>query len=101
MLDFSNGAAYVDEQFVPISEAKISIIDWGFLHSDATYDVAHVWKGNFFRLDDHIDRFLSGIDKLHMSIPHNRDELRSILIDCVRASGLPPMKCLSPVPLEV
>ena len=88
MLDFSNGAAYVDEQFVPIAEAKISILDWGFLHSDATYDVAHVWKGKFFRLDDHMDRFFSGIDKLHMSIPHNRDELRSILIDCVRASGL-------------
>ena len=88
MLDFSNGAAYVDEQFVPIADAKISILDQGFLHSDATYDVVHVWKGKFFRLDDHIDRFLLGIDKLHMSIPHNRGELRSILIDCVRASGL-------------
>jgi len=88
MPDFSNGAAYVDEQFVPLAEAKISILDWGFLHSDATYDVVHVWKGKFFRLDDHMDRFLSGIDRLHMSIPHNRDGLRSILIDCVKASGL-------------
>ncbi len=88
MLDFSNGAAYVDEEFVPIAEAKISILDWGFLHSDATYDVVHVWKGRFFRLDDHMDRFFSGIDKLHMSIPHNRDDLRSILIECVKASGL-------------
>jgi len=88
MLDFSNGAAYIDEQFVPIAEAKISILDWGFLHSDATYDVAHVWKGKFFRLDDHLDRFLSGIDKLHMSIPYNRNDLRSILVDCVRTSGL-------------
>ena len=57
MSDFSNGAAYVDDQLVPIGEAKISILDWGLLHSDATYDVAHVWKGKFFRLDDHIDRF--------------------------------------------
>jgi len=88
MSDFSNGAAYVDEQLVPITEAKISILDWGFLHSDATYDVVHVWKGKFFRLDDHMHRFLAGIDKLHMSIPHNADELRTILIDCVTASGL-------------
>ena len=88
MTDFSNGVAYVDEQFVPIAEAKISILDWGFLHSDATYDVAHVWKGKFFRLDDHIDRFLSGIDKLHMAIRHKRGDLRSILIDSVKASGL-------------
>ncbi len=41
------GCAYVNGQFVPPSEAKISIFDWGFLHSDATYDVAHVWQGNF------------------------------------------------------
>ncbi len=88
MTDFSNGVAYVDEQFVPIAEAKISIFDWGFLHSDATYDVVHVWKGKFFRLDDHIDRFLSGIDKLHMSIRRKRSELRSILIDSVKTSGL-------------
>jgi branched-chain amino acid aminotransferase len=88
MRDFSNGAAWIDDQFVPIAEAKISILDWGFLHSDATYDVAHVWKGKFFRLDDHIDRFLSGIDKLHMSIPYNRGELRALLIDCVKTSGL-------------
>jgi branched-chain amino acid aminotransferase len=88
MLDFSHGAAYVDGQLVPIAEAKISLLDWGFLHSDATYDVAHVWKGKFFRLDDHIERFLSGMDKLRMSIPHNRGDLRSILVDCVRVSGL-------------
>jgi branched-chain amino acid aminotransferase len=86
--DFSKGAAYVDGQLVPISEAKISLLDWGFLHSDATYDVAHVWKGKFFRLDDHIERFFSSMEKLHMSIPHSRSDLQMTLVDCVRASGL-------------
>ncbi len=81
-------AAYVDGKFVPIAEAKISLFDWGFLHSDATYDVAHVWKGQFFRVDDHIERFLSGMDQLRMSIPHSRGDLHAILVDCVRASGL-------------
>ena len=88
MPDFSHGAAYVDGQLVPIAEAKISLLDWGFLHSDATYDVAHVWKGKFFRLDDHLERFLSGMGKLRMSIPHSRGDLRSILIEYVRMCGL-------------
>lgn len=88
MPDYSNGAAYIDEQIVPISEAKISLLDWGFLHSDATYDVVHVWNGKFFRLNDHLDRFYSGMGKLHMSIPHERAELKKILSDCVEASGL-------------
>jgi branched-chain amino acid aminotransferase len=36
------GCAFVDGKFVAPEDAKISIFDWGFLHSDATYDVAHV-----------------------------------------------------------
>jgi len=46
------GCAYVNGHYVAPEDAKISIFDWGFLHSDATYDVAHVWQGRFFRLDD-------------------------------------------------
>lgn len=88
MTDFSKGAAYIDGGIVPIYEAKISILDWGFLHSDATYDVVHVWEGKFFRLDDHLDRFFSGMEKLRMSIPYTRDELHSVLSNCVKASGL-------------
>jgi branched-chain amino acid aminotransferase len=88
MTDFSKGAAYVDGKMVPIAEAKISLLDWGFLHSDATYDVAGVLQGKFFRLDDHIERFFASMEKLQMSIPHSRADLRAILIDCVRASGL-------------
>ena len=88
MADFSEGVAYVGGRKVPIAEAKISLLDWGFLHSDATYDVAGVLKGKFFRLDDHIERFFMSMEKLHMSIPHSRSEVRAILLDCVRASGL-------------
>ncbi|MFT5225847.1 MAG: branched-chain amino acid aminotransferase [Polaribacter sp.] len=88
MSDYSKGAAFIDKQIVPISEAKISLLDWGFLHSDATYDVAHVWQGKFFRLDDHIDRFYAGMKKLHLSIPYQPEEVKTILIDCVKATGL-------------
>ena len=85
---FTGGAAYIDDQFVPISEARIPILDWGFLHSDATYDVVHVWQGSFFRLNDHLERFLRGIERLHMRVPCNRDRLRDILFECVRLSEL-------------
>ena len=88
MADFSKGAAYVDGRMVPVAEAKISLFDWGFLHSDATYDVAGVLKGRFFRIDDHIERFFASMEKLRMSISHSRSDVRAVLIDCVRASGL-------------
>lgn len=85
---YTQGSAHVNGTVVPISEAKISLLDWGFLHSDATYDVAHVWQGSFFRLDDHIERFHAGMEKLRLSIPYSRDQLRSILNECVAATGL-------------
>ncbi len=85
---FPDGTAYVDGQFVPISEARVPILDYGFLRSDATYDVVHVWQGRFFRLDDHLDRFLGGVARLHMRVPYGRDKIRDILGECVRLSEL-------------
>jgi len=82
------GVAYLKEQFVPISEAKISVLDWGFLHSDATYDVVHVWRSRFFRLNAHLDRFWRSAGKLHLTIPVSRAELAEILAECVERSGL-------------
>ncbi len=82
------GCAYVNGQFVAPSEAKISIFDWGFLHSDATYDVAHVWQGKFFRLNDHLDRFFNSMNLLHLDCGKTKEEVRSIVHECVRRSGL-------------
>ena len=60
---------------MPASEAKISIFDTGFGHSDLTYTVAHVWHGNIFRLDDHVDRLLDGARKLRLQSPLTAAEL--------------------------
>jgi branched-chain amino acid aminotransferase len=49
-----DGIAFVEGSYVPIAEARVPMLDWGFLHSDATYDVVHVWRGSFFRLQDHL-----------------------------------------------
>ena len=80
---YADGAAFVERRFVPVAEARIRILDWGLLRSDATYDVAQVWRGSFFRLEDHLDRFERGMEKLHMSLPYGRDEIRDVLMECV------------------
>lgn len=85
---YEAGVAFIEDEFVPVAEARIPITDWGFLHADATYDVAHVWRGAFFRLEDHLDRFERGMAKLHMSLPYGRDEMGEVLFECVRLSGL-------------
>jgi len=85
---FADGAAFIDGDYVPIGEARIPITDYGFLHSDVTYDVVAVWGGGFFRLPDHLDRFFRGIEKLHMASPYDREEMTAILAECVSRAGL-------------
>ncbi len=85
--NYPPGVAYMDGQYLPIREAKLSVLDYGFLHSDATYDVVHVWKGAFFRLEDHLDRFFRGMTNLRMSIQHDKAQVAEILHNCVALSG--------------
>jgi branched-chain amino acid aminotransferase len=85
---FPKGAAWMNGKFIQISEARIPVLDWGFLRSDATYDVVHVWKGRFFRLDKHIDRFFQSTEKLRMPCTVSRIDLKKILAGCVERSGL-------------
>ena len=86
--EFEGGSVFIDGDWKPLSEAKISLFDWGFTRSDATYDVASVWHGAFFRLEDHLDRFFASMAKLRFAIPYSRDDVRRIVHGCVRAGGL-------------
>ena len=87
-MDFSAGAAWMNGQVMPISEAKISVFDWGLTRSDITYDVVHVWEGAFFRLDDYLDRFEVSMKKLRFDVGMDRSTIRSALIELVATSGL-------------
>jgi branched-chain amino acid aminotransferase len=85
---FADGCAFIDEEYFPIAEARIPIIDTGFVRSDVTYDVVAVWDGKFFRLKDHLDRFEKGWNRLRMKPNLSKDEIREILFECVRRSGI-------------
>lgn len=86
--DFSAGAAWIDGDIVPIADARIPILDWGFTRSDATYDVVHTWEGQFFRLDDHMARFWRGVGRLRYQLPVDDEQVRAILQQLVETSGL-------------
>ncbi len=85
---WSQGAAFVDGRFCAIEDATISVLDLGVTRSDGTYDVAHVWQGRFYRLGDHLDRFLAGLGALRLDTGHDRAGLEDILHGCVSRSGL-------------
>ncbi|POS81069.1 hypothetical protein DHEL01_v200536 [Diaporthe helianthi] len=85
---FAKGIAWIEGELTPLSEARIPLLDQGFLHSDLTYDVPSVWDGRFFRLDDHITRLEASCAKLRLRLPLPRDEVKKTLLDMVSKSGI-------------
>ncbi len=87
--DFTKALAFMDGRVVPLDEARVPVRDLGLMYADMTYDVVHTWRGGFFRLEDHLDRFLASCDGLHLDPGMTRDRLRRVLADLVRRSCLP------------
>lgn len=85
---FAQGIAWVGQDYVPVADAKIPLLDQGFLHSDLTYDVPAIWDGRFFRLDDHLDRLEISLGKLRLVSPIPRHEIRDRLIEMAAISGI-------------
>jgi branched-subunit amino acid aminotransferase/4-amino-4-deoxychorismate lyase len=85
---FARGVAWVAGELVPLYEARIPLMDQGFLHSDLTYDVPSVWDGLFFRLDDHIERLALSCSKIRLKLPLPAEEIKKILLDMVAKSGI-------------
>lgn len=84
----AQGIAFVDGDYCPVAEARVPVLDWGFLRSDATYDVVHVWRGRFFRLDLHLERFERSMARLRLDAGRPREAIAEVLHECVRRSGL-------------
>ncbi len=85
---YQDGVAFVAGKYVPIAQAAIPITDWGFLRSDATYDVVTVWDGAFFRIDAHLERFMHSCQRWRLNPGLSPAQITRILAKCVRLSGL-------------
>lgn len=88
MTDWSKGAAWMDGQVIPIHEAKIGVTDWGVTRSDITYDVATVWQGGFFRLDDYVGRFMESMAATRLDPGLTAEDIQRICHAMAARSGL-------------
>ena len=75
--------AFIDDQFVPVSEAKISIMEPTFTKSDVVYDTLSSCKGYIFRIDDHLQRFEASYSAMQLAPPYSVDDIRRIVAECI------------------
>ncbi len=69
---------YINGEFLPESEAKVSIFDRGFLFADAIYEVTAVVGGKLIDNDGHVARLARSCRELAMKNPLTTDELIAI-----------------------
>ena len=61
--------AYKNGEYKPLGEIGPSILDFGFIHCDATYDVMPVYNGKAFCYDRHLQRFKNSAKRYGLTIP--------------------------------
>jgi D-alanine transaminase len=83
-----NRTVYVNGEYLPETEAKVSIFDRGFLMADAVYEVTSVLSGKLIDFDGHIVRLQRSLDELEINNPHTREEWLNIHRELVRANDL-------------
>jgi len=79
----SEGVVFIDDQYVEPAEAKMSVFDMGMVWGDAVFDVTSTWDGQFFMLEQHLDRFEHSMERFQLRNPYSRDEVQRICAECV------------------
>ena len=79
---------YVNGEYLPEEEAKISIFDRGFLMADGVYEVTSVLDGKLIDFEGHAKRLQRSLDELDMQSPVSMDELLEIHRELVAKNGI-------------
>ncbi|MCW5636383.1 MAG: D-amino acid aminotransferase [Rubrivivax sp.] len=65
---------FLNGEYLPLAQARVSVLDRGFIFGDGCYDVAPVYGRRLFRFDEHIARLNRSLDKLRIPRPATRDQ---------------------------
>ncbi|HUR42213.1 MAG TPA: D-amino acid aminotransferase [Verrucomicrobiae bacterium] len=74
-----NSIAYVGGQYLPLGEARVPILDRGFLFGDGVYEVCAVYQGRAFALADHLQRLSHSLRELAIANPHTDAQWTAIV----------------------
>jgi D-alanine transaminase len=74
-----NEIVYLNGQYLPLANAKISVMDRGFLFGDGVYEVIPAYSGKLFRLEDHLERLDNSLRAIRLQNPHSHEQWRNLL----------------------
>ena len=85
---------YLNGVFTPLCDAKISVLDRGFIFGDGIYEVVPVYAGRPFRFAQHMARLERSLVEMRMANPHTREQWHGIAMGLIghgaKAAGVAP-----------
>ena len=79
---------YIDGNFEPLSVARISPLDQGFLLGDGIFDVVSAWDSKIFMLDAHLDRFFDSMRAARLETRLSREQWVDAIVETTRRNKL-------------
>lgn len=78
---------YLNGQFMPIEEARIPVLDRGFIFGDGVYEVIPVYSRCVFRLAEHLRRLRHSLDGIRLANPHTDQEWARLIASLVERNA--------------
>jgi D-alanine transaminase len=74
---------YLNGQFLPLEDAKISVLDRGFIYGDGVYELIPVYAREPYRMPQHLARLQRSLDGIGLTNPHSAAEWETIIHELI------------------
>ena len=79
---------YVNGEFVPRSEARVSVFDAGYVCGDGVWEGVRLVNGRVISFDAHIDRLFEGAGSIAMDIGLTKQQAKDVILKTFEANGM-------------
>ncbi len=87
MMNSEEEIAWVDGKIIPARDARISVLDHGFLFGDGVFEGIRVTPAGIFRFDDHMKRLATAMRAVGIEVEGGMDRVREVARETTRAWG--------------
>ncbi len=81
--------AYLNGEFLPVEQARVSVLDRGFIYGDGIYEVVPVYGRRPFRLDEHLARLARSLAAVRIAAPREAADWPALVHELARRSPTP------------
>ena len=79
---------YINGEFFPKEEAKVSVFDHGLLYGDGVFEGTRAYNGRVFKFDEHINRLYDSAKAINLAIPMSKEEMKEAHLETLRRNNL-------------